>query len=111
MKEKKGLKYWFYRFIGNVKSFFKHPIQYIKKWIDDFKKCSTRDKVIKVILTALGAFIAYKLIIAAIVIFVFLIFLSGFISVPPSVYREYEDEDTILFEKQRQEMYNRNKQH
>lgn len=108
MKDKKGLKYWFGRLSENVKSFFKHPIQYTKKWIEDFKKCSTKDKVKKVLLTVLGAYVVYRLIIIAIGILLALLIIPIFVSVPPSFYQD--DEDAILFEKQRQDMYNRNKQ-
>jgi|GEM_PF-6956686 len=45
----------------NVRGFFKHPIQYSKGYVKDFKECDTKGKVKKVALLVLGIYACYRL--------------------------------------------------
>ncbi|MDD3218654.1 MAG: hypothetical protein PHC41_08075 [Lachnospiraceae bacterium] len=74
----KGIKFWWKYLCGNVKNFCKHPKQYVKGYIEDFKEADTKGKIKKVLLTALGVFIVYRLIIIAVILFVFMIIIGSY---------------------------------
>lgn len=61
--EKKGIKFWWGYFCRNVKAFFRHPIQYIKGYIKDFKEADMNGKIKKILLTILGLYVFYRMII------------------------------------------------
>lgn len=48
---------------ANVRAFFKHPVQYSKGYIEDFKKCDAKGRIKKALLTIVGVYVCYQAII------------------------------------------------
>lgn len=71
--------YWLGRLKYNTKSFFQHPIQFIKNYIQEFKEATVEKKVIKALLTIAGI---YALVVAtyAVVMVVTFIFVMAIAS-------------------------------
>lgn len=55
----KKIKFYLNLLKLNTRYFFKHPIKFIKDYIEDFKKCSIAQKIKKLLLTALGIYLVY----------------------------------------------------
>lgn len=55
----KKIKFYLNLLKLNTSYFFKHPIKFIKDYIEDFKKCSIAQKIKKLLLTALGIYLVY----------------------------------------------------
>jgi len=53
------MKKWIKILGANVRAFFKHPIQYIKEWVKDFKESNLKGKIKKIIMTSLGIYVCY----------------------------------------------------
>jgi len=71
------MKKWIKILGTNIRGFFTHPILYLKEWIKDFKENDLLGKIKKILLTAVGIYVCYELIIFAIIAVVILGMIGG----------------------------------
>ena len=69
----KKIKFYLNLLKLNASYFFKHPIKFVKDYISDFKKCSMKQKIKKLLLTAVGIYLVYN---AFIIVFSLILFLA-----------------------------------
>jgi len=71
------MKKWIKMLGTNIRGFFSHPILYLKGWVKDFKESDLIGKIKKIILTGIGIYICYELLILTVIIIVILGIFGG----------------------------------